>query len=147
MTKIETMLMAKVKEAMTREVVTVPGDISVDEFFQDYLLKYRYKSFPVVKGDHLAGMIALSDVNEILEEQWDDKKVIEAAVSEVVVAYPEQSLADVLDEMNEKSIDRLPVVSHKDEREIIGIISSSDIVEMEELSRYVAGRRDKVTTT
>ena len=147
MTKIETMLMAKVKEAMTREVVTVPGDISVDDFFQDYLLKYRFKSFPVVRGDHLAGMIALSDVNEIPEEQWDEKKVIEAAVSEVVVAYPEQSLADVLDEMNEKSIDRLPVVSHRDEREIIGIISSSDIVEMEELSRYVAGRRDKVTTT
>ena len=136
--------MAKVSDAMTKEVVTVPDDISVDEFFQNYLLKYRFKSFPVVSGEYLSGMIALSDVNEVHEDEWESKKVIDAAIKEVVVAFPEQSLADVLDEMNEKSIDRLPVVSHKNNREIIGIISSSDIVEMEELSRYVAGRRDKV---
>ncbi len=140
-TKIEIMLSAKVAQAMTADVISVPEDISVRQFFEDFLLRFRHKSLPVVdKGKKLVGMIGVSDINEIPAEEWPKITVGAAARAEVLVAYKDQSLVEVLNAMNAADIDRMPVVDRGDEKKMVGIISSTDIVSLEELAKFAEER-------
>ncbi|HEX21721.1 MAG TPA: CBS domain-containing protein, partial [Actinobacteria bacterium] len=143
-TKLELMLSSHVSQVMTTSnVITVPKDIFLEELFLNYILKYRYKSMPVVDNDRLFGMIALSDIKQYDAEDWSKITVGEAATKSVHVAYRNQTLAEVLDRMNAYNVDRMPVVSHKDPNEIIGIISSTDIVALEELSKFWRNRTSR----
>lgn len=142
-TKLELMLSTKVSQVMTTEVRTVPDDISISDFFEHYLLRYRHKSMPVVdKNGDLVGMLAVSDINQVPTENWPTLKTGNLAVKDVLVAYSDQPLADVLDVMNANNVDRMPVVDRDDSRKIVGIISSTDIISVEELTKMW---RDRAT--
>lgn len=136
LTKLELMLSTKVSQVMTPEVKTVPGDVSISDFFNHYLLRYRHKSLPVIdnKGD-LVGMIAISDISQVPPEKWSSLKTKDLAVRNVLVAFKDQPLADVLDIMNANNVDRMPVVDAHKPNKIVGIISSTDIISFEELSK------------
>jgi len=142
-TKLELMLSSHVSQVMTTSnIVMVPKDIYLEELFLNYILKYRYKSMPVVDNGKLFGMISLIDIKQYDADDWGKITVGDAATKDVHVAYRNQTLAEVLDRMNAYNVDRMPVVSNKDPREIIGIISSTDIVALEELSKFW---RDRTT--
>lgn len=143
-TKLELMLSSHVSQVMTTSnLITVPKDIFLEELFLNYILKYRYKSLPVVDGNRLFGMISLSDIKEYDADEWSKVTVGEVATKEVHVAYRNQTLAEVLDRMNAYNVDRMPVVSNKNPTEIIGIISSTDIVALEELSKFWHNRTSR----
>lgn len=141
-TKLELLLSTRVSQVMTPEAQTIPADIPANEFFDKYLMQYRHKSMPVVEenGD-LAGMIAVSDFRKIPKEEWSEVKIRDLAVEDVFLAYADQPLADLLDVMQTRKIDRMPVVDRSEPKKIIGVISSADIVSVEELAKLQMNRR------
>lgn len=144
LTKLESILSTTVGQVMTRSVDTVPVDKTVDEFFNNYLLKFRHKSMPVVDEDgRLYGMIALGDLDQIAPTDWRAVRVRDVAVRAVHCAHEDQTLADVLNIMHAHSIDRIPVTDRRDPKRMVGIISSDDIVAVEELSKFWRERRDR----
>ncbi|MDP2217332.1 MAG: CBS domain-containing protein [Methanolobus sp.] len=52
------------------------------------------------------------------------------STKELEVAYPDETLNAVLKRLAAKDIGRLPVVSRKDKRKLLGIITRSDIVKL-----------------
>lgn len=137
LSKLESMLRVPVVKVMTKKVDTVPADATIINFFQNYLLRFRHKSMPVVdKNGELVGMIALSDINSVEVSEWDKVSVRETAVKEVYSAYADQKLADVLNVMHAHNVDRMPVVDRQHPTKIVGIISSDDIVAVEEVSSF-----------
>ncbi|MCL6471818.1 MAG: chloride channel protein [Firmicutes bacterium] len=124
----------RVEEAMTSDVVTVPANISIEEFVHEYVLKYRHKSFPVVNDHNLYGMVGICDIKRIPTCDWRVAQVGSVAVRDVVTAYPDQNLAEVSELMSRLDIDRLPVVNPAHPKKIVGVIASTDIVRLEELS-------------
>lgn len=136
-TPLHRMLERKVGEVMVADVVTVPSVITIEQFVQDYLLKYRHKSFPVVKDTALYGMIALCDIRRVPTKDWSSARVEDVTIRDLSIAYPDQSLAEVTELMGELDYDRLPVVHADRPRDIIGIIAGTDIVRLEELSDFV----------
>jgi Zn-dependent protease len=60
----------RVDDIMTRDPVTVPHDISLQLFVEDYLYRYSHDMFPVVRDGRFEGCITLNDVRAVPREQW-----------------------------------------------------------------------------
>lgn len=137
LTKLQLTLLGKVSEVMTEKVVTVPAATTLEDFFAHYVIAYRLKSLPVVdtRGG-LYGMVALSDINTIPPGKWPSTTVAEVAERQALMAFPDQTLAETLDAMNARDIDRVPVVSRADPTVIVGVIASKDIIAAEDLTVF-----------
>ncbi len=111
----------KVKDYMTRDVVTV----SLDETVEDAIEKMDrgHSGVPVVSEDEkLRGFITAND----LLGQDRDTVMEELMSTDLVVAEPEMEIDDAARVVLRSGIQKLPVVN-KDGK-IVGIISNSDVI-------------------
>jgi len=136
-TIVHKILRRKVKDVMTQDVVLVPSNITIEQFVNDYLLIYRHKSFPVIERGNLYGMIAICDIRCVPTKDWSNTLVRDVAYKDTVVMYPDQALSEASAIMHEFDIDRLPVVDPKDPKKVVGIIASTDIIRLEEVSKFI----------
>ncbi|HKM50028.1 MAG TPA: site-2 protease family protein [Candidatus Bathyarchaeia archaeon] len=65
---------------MTREVLTIPPEITVHQFVSDYLLVHRHGGYPVVKNGEVLGVVTLQCVRAVPKEKRDSVTVREAMV-------------------------------------------------------------------
>jgi CIC family chloride channel protein len=120
-----------VKDAYTKEVLTIPENITVKEAIY-YAEKTGHITYPVV--DASGKMMGITNIVD-LEKQWEEgavyKKVKDVCLKDVIVAYPYEFLEDAMHKMDTYNVGRLPVVkggSEEGEKELIGIIGRSDII-------------------
>ena len=125
------MLKKKVKEIMTKDVITISPDIDVVYAFEK-LMKFKISSLPVVKNNKLVGIITASDVghNLILDKYELGTSVDEIMIKSVVTISPEDTIGDAIEIMKNTTssgiLNQLPVV---DGDELVGIISDGDIIQ------------------
>lgn len=119
----------KVKDLMSKPVVTVEEGKTVNEAVENYFFKYHYASFPVKSDGHVEGLLTLNNVRALEKEKWNEVKVEEVMQR----LKPEDSLApetnalDALTKMMGDNIGRFPVL---DKGELVGIISRRDILKL-----------------
>lgn len=121
----------KVKDVMTRDVITVPPTEDVVFAFEK-LMKYKISSLPVVDGDKLVGIVTATDLghNLILDKYELGTTVEKVMVRDVVHVKPEDSLLTAVKKMNEHGrkgniLNQLVVIG---DHKIEGIISDGDII-------------------
>jgi CBS domain-containing protein len=121
----------KVKDVMTKNVITVPPNEDVVFAFEK-LMKYKVSSLPVVDGDKLVGIVTATDLghNLILDKYELGTIVEKVMVTDVVYVKPEDNLLTAVKKMNEYGsegdiINQLVVIGDYD---IEGIISDGDII-------------------
>ena len=117
----------RVRDAMTSEPTTAPADLNVADFLEDYVLKQRFSSFPLVTEQGApVGLVTLNRVKQVPRERRADVPVREVACSgdELVQVAPDDALSDVLERLNGCSDGRAVVV---DGGRVVGILSPSDI--------------------
>ena len=73
---------------MTSDPVSAPPDISVQEFVDEYLYKYHYDLFPVVRGDQLIGAVGMKELRDIPNEEWKTKTEIEPWKYNQILLFP-----------------------------------------------------------
>ena len=124
----------RVKDAYTKDVLTIPAGMTVKEALY-FAEKAGHITYPVVDRDgKLIGITTIMELEEERESGAVYKRVSQMCTKDVIVAYPQEYLEDVLYKMNKYNIGRLPVVMPGNgDREgggkkLIGIISRSDIV-------------------
>jgi CIC family chloride channel protein len=125
----------KVKDAYTKDVLTIPADKTVKEalYFAEGM---EHMTYPVVdKGGKMVGITTIMALEKQREEGADYRKIGLICVKEqdVIVAYPDEFLEDVLRKMDTYNVGRLPVMKKEREEgevseELVGIISRSDII-------------------
>ena len=121
----------KVEDAYTKDVLTISGAKTVKEglFFAE---RNEHITYPVVDKDGgMIGITSIIDLEKQREEGRDYRKIELICTKEVMVAYPDEFLEDVLQKMDTYNVGRLPVVKGGDEegeKELVGIISRSDII-------------------
>ncbi len=121
---------------MTKEVQTASPDLNLRELVDERILKYHHKVLPVVDEEYrVIGIISRGDVSNVPKEQWLDKKVSEAMRKDVVTFFPDQKISEVAEVLYEKNVFTAPVVDRWNDSKLLGIISLTDIVKMEELAR------------
>ncbi|WP_458454711.1 CBS domain-containing protein [Methanobrevibacter sp.] len=126
------MLNKKVKDIMTKDVITTTSDIDVVYAFEK-LMKYKISSLPVVDDDKLVGIITATDVghNLILDKYELGTSVEEIMITSVITISPEDTLENAIKIMKDGIsssgiLNQLPVV---EDGKLIGIISDGDIIQ------------------
>jgi H+/Cl- antiporter ClcA/predicted transcriptional regulator len=119
-----------VKEVMTREVVTVPVQITVGELVDRYFgPDQKYRAYPVVDTDGtLLGIVDRARVRMWLESDGSGAARLPDLMSgDPVVAFPEESCQTVAIRMAVEKRDRVPVVS-RDSHRLLGIVTRYDLL-------------------
>jgi H+/Cl- antiporter ClcA/predicted transcriptional regulator len=129
-----------VSEIASTEVVALAADEPVEEVRDRIAARApgsQHQGFPVVNGrGELVGVVTRRDLLDLDIE-------LTACVGELVrrpavVIYDDSSAREAADHMVHERVGRLPVVSRRDPRRVIGIVSRSDLLEAHE--RRLAAR-------
>ena len=149
----------KVKEVMTREVVTVPTSASLKQAAA-LLVEHGISGLPVLDGGHLVGVLSERDLLFKEQEQphsprwiaWlidplavadqpklDAHTAGEAMTSPAITIDPESQVSAAAKRMIDAGISRLPVIEHG---KLAGVITRADLVRAfvrtdEELAREI----------
>jgi CBS domain-containing protein len=144
--------MLKLRDIMTREVLTVPPNLSVREAAEIFSTE-RLGGAPVVRGGRMIGMLSASDLLDFIASLpaepagvgdtsergiLDDHTVEEAMTRGPVHSLPPDAPVTLAAEvMKQERIHRLPVVENET---LVGIVSTVDLV------KAVADRRINTRT-
>ena len=116
--------------AMQKTVDTVDETTPISDFI-DRVQKTGHAALPVLDlQHHLTGMIAVHDVKMFRgSERQQDLLVRDLMTNEnIEVVYPDEWFATALRRMGRRDVGRLPVVSRRNPKRLIGIISRGDII-------------------
>jgi Zn-dependent protease/predicted transcriptional regulator len=118
----------EVRDVMTPDPVTVPADIDVQRFVDDYVLRAPYSTFPVVNrlGD-VVGLLPLRRVKQVPRAAWPTTRVGEVAcpLSQVPTVRPDEPLVDALERIRDGCAEGRELVMTNGR--VIGIVSPSDV--------------------
>ena len=119
----------KIAECMTADVEIVGPDQPIREAAQ-FMLRADAGAMPVGEGDRLLGMVTDRDIT--VRGVAAGKDAAATPVSEVMsgsvrCCFDDQPLADVLDEMRDTQIRRMPVVDRQ--QQLVGIVTLGDLAD------------------
>jgi acetoin utilization protein AcuB len=126
------LLMLRVRDAMTREVVTVAPEMSAGQAW-GLCRERNIRHLPVVEGGRLVGIISDRDLRDLSpprntpdqENTLGWVRIRDVMSPEVVTAHPLDTIEHAASVIYENRFNCLPVVA---EGELVGIITSSDLV-------------------
>ena len=111
----------KVKDSMTRNVITVNSNMPIKEI-KEIIKKTGHDGFPVEDNDEIVGIITASDL--LIK---DISPTVEGMMSkDIVIANEELSINDAARVMFRLGISRLPVTDEN--KKVLGIITNTDIL-------------------
>ena len=116
-----------VGDLMTKDLMTVTPDITVQHLVNDYFLVHPHGGYPVVQNDKLQGVVTMSSVRSIPREKRESETVAEAMVpyEKLLTIGPAASAADAMQKMAQTNVGRLIVT---DADRILGIITRGDLM-------------------
>ncbi len=125
-----------VAEVMRRNPPTITSDRRVSELFSEYIMQTDDQGFPVVDGGQLVGLVTLQDVRETPREAWETTQVREimTPAEALVTVGPEDGAIHALDELAQRDIRQLPVISGG---QLEGLVRRRDIVKWLQLQSNV----------
>jgi Zn-dependent protease len=112
---------------MHRDPHTVPPDVTLSEFVDDYVYRYHHKLFPVTSNGHLYGCVSTRQIREVPREQWPEKRiddVLQPCTPENTIS-PNEDAVTALGRLHKTGSSRLIVVDHG---QLVGILSLKDLL-------------------
>ncbi len=124
----------KVSDVMVRDVATVQPEETVrataDRFANGDLRTSRHHALPIVDSNgRLQGLVTQGDLLRALQlDPEGQMSVLDAGARSLVVVHPDERVFDAVTKMLENNIGRLPVVSRKDPKEMVGYINRANVM-------------------
>jgi CIC family chloride channel protein len=118
-----------VRDVMTKEVVTIPEEMSFKKILE--IVSYsRHLYYPVVdqEGD-MVGIISFTDIRDAAQEEGMEETSLarDLATSDVVTLKPNHNLNEALAKFSELDVEQIPVVKVGDSKKVIGLLRRSDV--------------------
>lgn len=119
----------KIADIMTKDIVSIDADISLKSLIEDYFLKSRHSSYPVMDGKNAIGLISIKNVKDVSQDRWDRTRAREAMMplSDSLIARPEEEAVLVLNRMLKDGVSKVVVI--KDDY-LAGILTLQDIMRL-----------------
>lgn len=122
--------MTRASEPMTRKVVVVPPELTLDVAWA-IMQRERFRHLPVVRGRMLLGILSDRDVLVRAKLEGGAPRVPAVPVGEAMtpipcVCQPTTPVVDLVRLMTEQKIDAVPVIGATDE--IVGLVTSTDLL-------------------
>jgi Zn-dependent protease/CBS domain-containing protein len=116
-----------VKKMMYTDVPAVPAYISVETFIEEHLMKTNERTFLVVDGVRIIGLVTLDDVRQVPRDARRNMQVnqIMTPSSKLLVISPEEDATEGFMRMRRQDLRQLPVVNGG---RIVGILRRKDII-------------------
>ena len=118
----------EVSRLMTANPTSVPPTATLSELVEQYLLRYRHQSFPVVdQAGELLGFTHVKDIKEVPRDRWSSttvEEILDRSILSLAVSPDADALA-VMKIMTTNDVGRIPVVLG---RRLVGIVSRSDLM-------------------
>lgn len=124
-----------VRSHMTTDVITLKPSSTLGEA-REILLKKRIHHLPVVEGKKLVGMVTSWDIFKLGKsvEEYKSMTAGEIMTTKVATLDPDQHLGAVAEVLTKHLFHAIPIVN--DHRELLGIITSTDIIRYEHEKEY-----------
>jgi CIC family chloride channel protein len=117
-----------VRDVMTTDFPTVPPDMPMRELM-NLFAKSRHHGFPVVsEGNRLHGVVTIGDVESRMGSKEKKLTAADIATTELITAFPEESLDSVLRRLGDSEVGRIPVVDSRDKTLMVGVLRRYDII-------------------
>jgi CBS domain-containing protein len=112
---------------MSQECERVDGNLDLDTFVHDFLMRTGRRCYIVTENGRLAGLVTPHEVKAVDRSQWPQKTIAEVMrpLDRVHSVSPEMPLTEALEIMGREDVNQLPVVK---DGWFQGIISRADIV-------------------
>ncbi len=131
---VDVLEMMRVSDVMEVDVPLIPGSTPLPRFAArvasgDPLICTHQGTLLADENGELAGIITRGDVVRAFDRSHDETMtVIEAGSKNLRLAYPDESLHDVVARMLRHDIGRLPVVERNNEKKVVGYLGRSGIL-------------------
>lgn len=102
----------RVSELMSNDCLTVPGDMPLQRFADEYVLKTGRRCYAVEDRDTIIGLITAADLTKVDSSRWTQIPVMQVAhpLAEVRSVSPDTPVAEALQTMGREDLNQLPVV-------------------------------------
>jgi Zn-dependent protease/CBS domain-containing protein len=113
----------------------IPPHLNLMELVQQHVLPTGRNCFLITRGAELEGMVTLQQIKEVPRTRWEITSVqdIMTPAGKLKVAYADQDIFSVLQEMDGENANHIPVI---EAGKVIGIINREDI------ARFLRTRAD-----
>jgi H+/Cl- antiporter ClcA len=124
----------KVSDVMDPNPSTVASEITLSEMAEQLssgeLGLSKHQAFPVLNSEKkLVGIITRWDLIKALKEDREGKKKVQDAASRnLITAYPDEYVGEVLSRMIEKKVGRVPVIKKENPDVLIGYLGRNEIL-------------------
>jgi len=117
----------RVSEVMTEVPAISPLD-SLDAV-QEIMFSREVFALPVLDEDEeLCGIVSMSDIMKIARPERGNVNVAAVFSREVQSAFPDQTIHEVVERMRERHLANFPVVSRRNDKQLLGMVTKGDIV-------------------
>jgi Zn-dependent protease/predicted transcriptional regulator len=116
-----------VADIMTKNVITVPPEITVQQLISDYFLVQHHEGYPVVKDGQVLGLVTLQCVRNVPKKKREYETVQQVMIpcDRGVVVNCSMSALDAMQNMARNKVGRVLVVG---EGRLVGIVTREDVV-------------------
>ena len=117
------------RDIMTKDCLFVPGNISVADLVEHYLLKTGARCSMIMDGELFRGLVTLHELKKVPKDQWANTPLQSVMVpKEKLVSVSSNIPVDViLQMMNEHNISQVPVV---DDGKLLGVIGRDRLLNL-----------------
>ncbi len=120
-----------VSEVMSTELDTVSHDLTITGF-SEVLSRRKHRRFPILDASgKLAGLVSAGYLERAIQSNAPRATTVSEIgmhYQDLIVAYPDESIGEVMMRMSASGRGRLPVVSRSDPRQLVGMIAREDII-------------------
>jgi Zn-dependent protease/CBS domain-containing protein len=116
----------QVGNVMELNMETVSPRMTVAELVRDVFLVRRRRTVPVAEGDRIIGMVSISDVRALPQEEWPIVPVERIMTREPLHAVkPEDDLNTALKVIAQYDLNQVPVLN---QGKLVGILSRANVI-------------------
>jgi Zn-dependent protease/CBS domain-containing protein len=130
----------KVSRFMTPNPVSIPPEITLQAFVEEYLYRTHHQIYPVVRGGELVGCLTVRSLKDVPRGEWPRRTAGELAAGcdEATVIGADTDAMTALSVMNETGNSRLLVIENG---RLVGIVTLKDLMEVLALRMEMEGTR------
>jgi Zn-dependent protease len=119
-------LNVKVSSVMNDRPETVTPGASIEQLVRDIFIKRGARSAPVVQDDKLVGMVTLTDVKKMHQQEWPMTAITTIMTKPpLYTVKPDDSMSVAINLIAEHGINQVPVVV---EEKVVGTLCRADIL-------------------
>ncbi len=116
-----------VSRFMRANLPAVSSNQTVSQLVDDTLMNSDERSFPVMDGDQMVGVVGIDDIRKAPRAEWDTTPIskIMTPRSELDTLTPREDVSEALNAFSSKDVAQLPVIQ---DGHVVGMLRRSDIM-------------------